>query len=109
MAFISPAIPVDSYLKRLNMKCEDAAPGRFSPCYIYFTEDVFVVTFEGWKLAAAMGTPRAVKVASHRPPRRMKNEPGFSSPHEYRPPSFRDEYSFTYHITRLLSVLNCRY
>lgn len=65
------------------------------------------LTLEGLKLAAAIGAPRTVKVTSQRPPRRRKNEPGLSSPHEYKPPSFRDEYSLTYHITRLLSVVIC--
>ncbi|POO00757.1 hypothetical protein TorRG33x02_033880 [Trema orientale] len=58
--------------------------------------------FSGLKLAAAIGTPRAVKVTSHRPPRRRKNCPGPSSPHEYKVPSFRDEYSFTYYSNTLL-------
>jgi hypothetical protein len=37
-----------------------------------------------------------VNTANQRPPRRRKNDPGPSSPHEYSIPSFRDEYSFTY-------------
>lgn len=53
------------------------------------------LTLEGLKLAAAIGIPRTVKVANHRPPRRRKKGPGPSSPHEYKTPSFRDEYSFT--------------
>lgn len=55
----------------------------------------FLLALEGSKLAAAIGTPRTVKVTNQRPPRRRKNCPGPSSPHEYRTPSFRDEYSFT--------------
>ncbi|PON66717.1 hypothetical protein PanWU01x14_107540 [Parasponia andersonii] len=58
--------------------------------------------FSGLKLAAAIGTPRAVKVTSHRPPRRRKNCTGPSSPHEYKVPSFRDEYSFTCYSNTLL-------
>lgn len=54
------------------------------------------LTLEGLKLAAAIGTPRTVKATNQRPPRRMKKDPGLSSPHEYKGPSFRDEYSFTY-------------
>lgn len=56
----------------------------------------FGLTLEGLKLAAAIGTPRLVKATNQRPPRRRKKGPGRSSPHEYRTPSFRDEYSFTY-------------
>jgi hypothetical protein len=56
----------------------------------------FGLTLEGLKLAAAIGTPRLVKATNQRPPRRRKKGPGRSSPHEYRAPSFRDEYSFTY-------------
>lgn len=56
----------------------------------------FDLTLEGLKLAAAIGTPRLMKADNQRPPRRTKNGLGPSSPHEYRTPSFRDEYSFTY-------------
>jgi hypothetical protein len=56
----------------------------------------FALTLEGLKLAAAIGAPRTVNTANQRPPRRRKNDPGPSSPHEYSIPSFRDEYSFTY-------------
>lgn len=56
----------------------------------------FTLTLEGLKLAAAIGAPRTVNTANQRPPRRRKNDPGPSSPHEYSIPSFRDEYSFTY-------------
>lgn len=54
------------------------------------------LTLEGLKLAAAIGTPKIVNASNHRPPRRRKNDPGLSSPHEYNTPSFKDEYSFTY-------------
>lgn len=53
------------------------------------------LTLEGLKLAAAIGTPRTVKVANQRPPSRRKNEPGLNSAHEYKIESFKDEYSFT--------------
>ncbi|KAH9608733.1 hypothetical protein KSS87_019397, partial [Heliosperma pusillum] len=53
-------------------------------------------TFEGLKLAAAIGSPRTMKVVSHRPPSFMRKEPGLNSAHEYNVSSFRDEYSFTY-------------
>ncbi|RYR11174.1 hypothetical protein Ahy_B05g079651 isoform D [Arachis hypogaea] len=45
----------------------------------------------GLKLAAATGTPRTVNTTNQRPPRRRKKDPGPSSPHEYRIPSFREE------------------
>lgn len=54
-----------------------------------------LITLEGLKLAAAIGTPRTAKVVNQRPPSRRKNSPGPRSPHEYRGPSFREEYSFT--------------
>lgn len=53
-------------------------------------------SLEGLKVAAAIGTPRTVKVTNQSPPRRSKKGPGPSSPQEYRGPSFKDEYSFTY-------------
>jgi hypothetical protein len=56
----------------------------------------FALTLEGLKLAAAIGAPSTVNTANQRPPRRRKNDPGPSSPHEYSIPSFKDEYSFTY-------------
>lgn len=39
-------------------------------------------TLEGSKLAAAIGTPKTVKVMDQRPPRRRKKEPGLNSAHE---------------------------
>ncbi|KAL3833275.1 hypothetical protein ACJIZ3_008011 [Penstemon smallii] len=48
-------------------------------------------TFEGLKLAAAIGAPRTVKVTNQSPPRRRKKDPGPSSAHEYRVSSFKDE------------------
>lgn len=62
--------------------------------HVYFN---FFLTLEGLKLAAATGPPRTVNTANQRPPRRRKNDPGPNSPHEYKTPSFRDEYSFTYY------------
>lgn len=56
-----------------------------------------IFTLPGLKLAAAIGAPRTVNVASHKPPRRMKKDPGVSSPQEYKGPSLRDEYSLTCH------------
>lgn len=53
------------------------------------------VTLAGLKLAAAIGTPRTVKVTNQRPPSLRKSSPGPRSPHEYNGPSFSDEYSFT--------------
>lgn len=58
------------------------------------------LTLEGLKLAAAIGPPRTVNTANQRPPRRRKNDPGPSSPQEYKTPSFRDEYSFTYYTAK---------
>lgn len=52
-------------------------------------------TFDGLKLAAAIGTPKTVKVTNQRPPRRRKNDPGLNSAHEYKEASFSEEYSFT--------------
>lgn len=56
---------------------------------------VIIGTFDGLKLAAAIGTPRIVKVTNQSPPRRSKNDPGPRSAHEYKLSSFKDEYSFT--------------
>lgn len=63
---------------------------------MYICSGSFDLTREGLKLAAAIGTPRTVKVISQSPPKRRKKGPGPSSPHEYKVPSFKDEYSFTY-------------
>jgi hypothetical protein len=52
-------------------------------------------TFPGLKLEAEIGAARTVNVTKHRPPRRMKKEPGLSSAHEYRLLSLRAEYSLT--------------
>jgi hypothetical protein len=52
-------------------------------------------TFPGLKLDAEIGAARTVNVTKHRPPRRMKKEPGLSSAHEYRLLSLRAEYSLT--------------
>lgn len=53
------------------------------------------LTFDGLKLAAAIGTPKTVKVTNQSPPRRRKNDPGLNSAHEYKEASFSEEYSFT--------------
>lgn len=54
------------------------------------------LTLAGLKLAADTGIPRTVNVTSQSPPSRRKKDVGFSSPHEYSGPSFRDEYSLTW-------------
>jgi len=66
----------------------------------------FKLTLEGLKVAAAIGTPRTVKVTNQSPPSRSKKGPGPSSPQEYRGPSFKDEYSFTYYRTRTTVSVN---
>lgn len=52
-------------------------------------------TFEGLKLAAAIGIPKTVNVVNQRPPSRVKKEGGLNSAHEYKVSSFKDEYSLT--------------
>lgn len=55
----------------------------------------FNPTFEGLKLAAAIGIPKTVNVVNQRPPSRVKKEGGLNSAHEYKVSSFKDEYSLT--------------
>lgn len=67
------------------------------------------ITLEGLKLAAAIGTPRTVKVINQSPPRRMKNDPGLRSAHEYKVSSFKDEYSFTCKAPDFIRITSWNY